>query len=253
MANTFLQWTQRHKNHHETLRGEKSSSPWYQNDQIPEFIKVAAQCQRASIDANLLEIHFVIEDEPWYGGFFDDENGKTFDMLSCHKNYFVTLKMLNLHICMEDVLGSGLFGRLGEERVVLMGASDTTLIHRHYQLWMSGPAEDTEPKEIFGEILHTSPLQTKLQRWKYELSVYWPLYCQLREHESDGLDDAAMQGMWYPYVREDNGSISDTATWPGENWIGRFDEGNSFVRKSLEKMPEFEPVIMFRLCHLNCY
>jgi hypothetical protein len=130
MANTFLQWTQRHKNHHETLRGEKSSSPWYQNDQIPEFIKVAAQCQRASIDANLLEIHFVIEDEPWYGGFFDDENGKTFDMLSCHKNYFVTLKMLNLHICMEDVLGSGLFGRLGEERVVIMGASDTTLIHR---------------------------------------------------------------------------------------------------------------------------
>jgi hypothetical protein len=72
--------------------------------------------------------------------------------------------MINLHICIGDILASGLFGRLGEERVVLVSVSDTGLLHRYYQLWMSGPAGDSEPKELFEAILDLAALQTKLQK-----------------------------------------------------------------------------------------
>jgi hypothetical protein len=96
-------------------------------------------------------------------------------MLEARDSYTVTLKIITLHVKIDDALTSGLFGRLGEERVVLVDASNKVLIKRYYDLWNTGLKEDQdqEPREFFQEVLHHETFKTKVEHWKYELKVDW--------------------------------------------------------------------------------
>jgi len=183
-------------------------------------------------------------------------NNRTLELLSSRKDYLMTLKIVCLHISIEAALTSELFGRLGEERVVLVPTADVERISKYRKLWEAGP-DDREA----GEFFDTMPLlQGNVVKWQYELVVYW-LRFKCAQAVKDGLaskDD--LDAIWLDtqYSYEDDDYDSDEgkprySKGPGANWTGYFDEHHPFVKDVLEQMPNFEPVIMFRLCELKCY
>ncbi|KAH8799800.1 hypothetical protein F5884DRAFT_868907 [Xylogone sp. PMI_703] len=80
---------------------------------------------------------------------------------------------INLHVDINKALASGLFGRLGEERIVLVNATDKERIQRYHNLWASGPQKDREHRLFFDGTLKTGSLYKDLEKWKYELDVHW--------------------------------------------------------------------------------
>ncbi len=93
------------------------------------------------------------------------------DLIETRKDYFTTIKLVNIHATMDLALANGAFGRLGEEVVVLVSPDDQSRIRQSSELW----AEDLDAKLALEEALDTTAtgLRRQVEDWKYGLLVYW--------------------------------------------------------------------------------
>jgi len=176
-----------------------------------------------------------------------------FEMLDIHKEYLVCVKMINLHVSLNEALTSGLFGRLGEERIVLVSTTDEEALQKYYKLWAAEPKEYCEPERSFKEDLRTGLLQQKVDRWLYELRVYWLRFKCVQAIRNDVATQEDLASIWFDTIGPEDGKLGAYAEGPGANWSGLFDEDHPFAKTVFENMPRFSPVIMFRLCEMNCY
>ncbi len=175
-------------------------------------------------------------------------------MLDTRKDYFVAIEMVNIHATMELALENGAFGRLGEELIVLVRPDDQNRIRQFYELWAAESPGDLETKRYLEEALDSTAtgLQRKIEKWKYELLVYWIRF-KCDQAIRNGVASAEyLEEIWYKAEFPVH-IMQDYAEGPGADWKGLFHEEHPFVMKVIEEMPRFEPMIMFRLCEKKCY
>lgn len=231
---------------------------WNVANPIPEFLAVAARSNGASITTDLIHnFHTVNERVPHYPAFREDDI-ESFTWLDSRKDYNVVVEMISLHVSMTNVLASGLFGRLGEERIVIVDATDEEIIQRYHKLWISGPQEDREPERFFNEILEPQSFYSKLEKWKYELGVYWLRFKCQQAIMNGTYRKEYLDKIWYTteistgfdkYPK----AVPKFQKGPGANWNGLYDENHPFSKRVRNDMPRFSPVIMFRLCEEKCH
>jgi len=81
--------------------------------------------------------------------------------------------MVHIHVSFDQAASSGLFGRLVEERIKLVDASDKASIQKYHQLWSSRPQDDREPAIFFELTLSTEPFEKGIQRWREDVATVW--------------------------------------------------------------------------------
>ncbi|PTU23669.1 hypothetical protein P175DRAFT_0468377 [Aspergillus ochraceoroseus IBT 24754] len=158
---------------------------------------------------------------------------------------------------------SGLFGTLGDEPVQLIDVADTKSIARFRDLWASISPMDPEPLSFFNE---QEPFQDRLQQWCKEMETLWVLNCWYRAWRNRWEGVVRPEDIWLGPRVNDAGESLDMLSprglaAPGTPYYtcgmdtNRFapNKSHPFVRKVLDKMPQFQPRVMFRHCALNCH
>lgn len=215
---------------------------------IPFFLWLAAKASGgASIAADLVH---PFEDE--YTGGYTNE---MFALLEGRKDYLVCLKMVSIHVPMDRAIDSGLFGRLGEEPIKVVDAlDDEETIRKYQQLWTlasPAPEEDREAAAFF-ELVATRRLQDRVRRWSEELEKLWlwNKFFQARREQFPGIREP--ETIWLRPPDDDYDSDDpDPSMGIGPRWTPNRD--HPWVKKMLEAMPHFRPMIMFRHCVLKCW
>lgn len=194
------------------------------------------------------------------------EREESRDMVQSMSKILVCLKVVVLHTNEERAVQSGLFGSLGEERIVMVDPFHEKRIKCFRDFWRkhrNGSDELTE--RFFDECIASDPVQCRrtVLSWLDNIKRNW-----LRERWFDATG---------PWVREQD--ILGVTRWvqkfrhaPGlvqqEVWerfpdgrVSRYSNGSCWVpnqqhpwiRATYSKMPRFIPVVMFRLCTNKCH
>lgn len=214
------------------------------------FLATAEKGVAASITADLL-LPFAPKMEP------RSSQGASYyqlKLLECRKEYFVSLRTNSLHLDKEAVLTSGLFGELGEERLILVGVEDSEKLQQLYGLWKASNREGDEPEATFFNLAVENPERFKyaLDQWEYGVKSHW-IFClkllQAYPEDLDQLHRLMAEIARSPTAQEVDAFRKD----PRGGWQYTFyEEDHPFVKTALEAMPNFKPMIMFRLCDLGC-
>jgi hypothetical protein len=180
------------------------------------------------------------------------------DQFGSRQEYLVTIDIVNLHVSFGQASNSGLFGRMVEERVKLIGAADKKMIAKYYQLWSMGPQKDQQPHEFFERAFsQRKPYDDEIQYWREVLETRWVRNKWVRISNKDFLHLEDPGQLWLETRLDKNGVPIDVweGLWPGiDNQIRPVvNPDHPWVKKVLEDMPKFSPVIMFRFCMENCY
>ena len=208
------------------------------------------------------------EGSEYYSGYM-----KNFELLAEGGGpYLTTLCVINLHVGLDTALrteGGMLFGRLGEERVKLVGADDEAALRAYYNLWTTGPVEDTEPARFFNVAVHKhhSDWLPQLAHWKQRLVTKWVSHHWSKAAGLHEIGDIPNRGQVWRML-EKNETCTEQETSDPDVDSGfmqplrgirdpRFqfvpNELHPWVARILRDMPRFEPVVMFRLCEEKCY
>jgi hypothetical protein len=214
---------------------------------ISFFLWLASKGIAASINAELVH---PFDPPPYYGDTSED-----FDLLDHRKDYLVTLRMISLHVDKDLAIRSGLFGRLGEERIKLVDPADKVAMIRYHELWAAGPREDQEPAAFFEGALSTESYLERIKKWNEELDRLWLRRKYLRAEETNFTSIEDPEHVWLEHRRDKNGRPIDYQLSPFgarmKVWFPNTD--HPWVKKEMEQTPRFTPRIMFRLCQQKCY
>jgi hypothetical protein len=208
---------------------------------IPFFLWEAAKGIAASLTADLLYPF----DDPSRRGWITSD----YDMLARRKDYLVTLMMVNLHVSIDQAAGSGLFGRLAEERVKLVDPADEETIQKYHQLWLLGPQQDQEPATFFELALSTKDFKDRVKKWRNDVDQQWlwHKWTQAKDEAENLANIKESEPIWLiPPGQEDE--YEDEGLLPDYPNMD-----HPWVKKMLEGVPQFFPMIMFRLCEEKCY
>ena len=146
---------------------------------------------------------------------------------------------ISIHAPREDAVQSGLFGLLGEERVVLVDAADDARIRLFDDFnRLHGSSRDAQTAYFFqkwrdlGAEFHKENIQFCQTDWLYCESV-----CASPSWEKEDL-----YAVW-TFIRSEEAGVPST-------WIPDWD--HEWVKKTLQELPHFRPVYMMRLCTEGC-
>jgi hypothetical protein len=164
-----------------------------------------------------------------------------------HQSLFVCLRIVSIHAPLRPALDSGLFGLLGDARVVLVDATDAERKERYRAFWEAhaiGPAADPHPARVFAESCQDDAW-VREQIGEYE--VAW-MMDQWHHGKAQG-QIANAESVWSKMPTAPNNNSVDWA----QNWRNYVpNRGHEWVKDALEAMPKLRPMIMFRLCTHNC-
>jgi hypothetical protein len=214
---------------------------------IPFFLWAASKGIAASITAEL--VHDFDPPSRFEG------SRKDFDLLEHRKDYLVTLRRVCLHVDVDQAARSGLFGRLAEERVKLVDPTDKDAIQKYHELWAAGPLEDQEPATFFEKALSTESFQARIKKWSGELEQLWLRRKYFAAQEADFANIEDPEHIWLEPRRDENGESLDLQISLAGIRTEIFfpNKDHPWVKKAIEEMPRFTPMIMFRLCDRKCY
>jgi hypothetical protein len=196
-----------------------------------------------------------------FGQSFTFGASQALALLRSDTTYLVTLHVVSLHVGLDVALKTGLFGRLCEERVRLVGAGDKATFQAFSDLWDAGPPDDEEPEAFFGLALrrHESDWLARIVAWRKAVEIRW------LKHRWDSAGDAGFPGIVDPWdawllPSGDDESAQQSLHLtvfepPGLALLaGRVpNKEHPWVVKEMLKIPRFEPQVMFRLCEEMCY
>lgn len=187
---------------------------------------------------------------------------KFFERLEPLKKYQVCLKIINVHLSPEQGVETDLFGITGEEVVKCV---DAYHIEKYKALGALVAQGDDEAKQAF-ELLGQSDFKSQVEKWEERVTKMWLFAKWTRAIDyprppqrthivypsglvmpraglgtvwTTSLDSDAIYTLGYKAVRHpDYYSIV---------------EDNKWVQDVTKDRPSIRPVIMFRLCPLNCW
>lgn len=146
---------------------------------------------------------------------------------------------VSIHARREDALWSGLWGILGEERVVLVDADNDARIRLFDDFnRLHGSSRDAQTTDFF-------------QRWrdsgadfhKQNIEFYKTDWLQWKSKwGTPSWEEEVLDAVW-TIIRSETPRVPAT-------WIPKWD--HKWVQKSLQDLPTFRPVYMMRLCTSGC-
>jgi hypothetical protein len=181
---------------------------------------------------------------------------------SISKRLRICLQIVSIHAEAEVAVDSGLFGRLGEQRVVLVDAANQDHLCHFAAFWeRHGSKADRQTTHFFHkyvrddswvrEAVEELQLTWLMRRWENkdrDLSA--------RNNSSGAAQNQHYQHHSDAWIRRPQKYNEDPehgwAEKPGwkQQWIP--DIQNAWVRYELDSIPELQPTIMFRLCTQRC-
>lgn len=195
----------------------------------------------------------------WHGR---EEERKGRDMLEGMKKAMVCLKVVCIHVDAEPAIQSGLFGRLGEERVVMVDALDDERVDQFRDLWEKhGSSPDSLTDDFFKRTAKSragtgSPaVQDRLEkirarwlrdRW-YDNTGWWVTKLLRRGRTRQSWHESKVPGLVKEEVWE---RVPPQPRLRNDQWQATEipNRGHGWVKETYSRMPEFLPAIMFRLC-----
>lgn len=179
--------------------------------------------------------------------------------LSRLKSIMVCVKILGIHATAEEARESNLWGVTGEEMIQIVDATDANTIQKFST---SFNAKDREAKINF-DLMAQDEYRQQLASWKRELTTWWISQHWMVAFQRRFEDISAPSTIWIDNFSRVRGvpmnMLHPIAFWAPEVFPFSFDMVNFVENKDhpwvahiLKGMPNFRPVIMFRLCHLDC-
>lgn len=185
------------------------------------------------------------------------------DLVESLSEILVCLQVLVLHTDEEPAIQSGLFGRIGEERIVMVDLFDEKRIKKFRDFWSRHQRSRDELTETFFEkCIASDPIQCRraLLKAVEDIKAEWLLK---RWFDTTGPwvreQDAFGRTRWVYRIRNVPGLVREEV-WekapPGNahlnfrHWAPN--QQHPWVRTTYSSMPKFVPVIMFRLCTNLC-
>jgi hypothetical protein len=225
-------------------------SPRDSDDPILDMIEYARECQGALIPANRIRTW------GWSGV-------ANFDVTQL-KEYLVCLEVVMIHVTMEGLVHSSLFGRLGEEYIQLVDPMDVITLQKFYRLTMLSKASEVpETNEFFKSAIDTKALQERAKTWSQRVTFCWIFHDWLEEEKRGFRGIPCPEEIWLGPKTDDKGEPYDMLSrrsFEGRTiWefpvTDRFlpNEQHPWVSPRLAKMPTFRPRIMFRPCKERCW
>jgi hypothetical protein len=159
-----------------------------------------------------------------------------------NKSFLVCLRVVCIHAPLQPALESGLFGLLGDARVVLVDADDRKLKERFQSFWeQHGAQQDTDP--------HTASFFDK--------------WCQEDVWVSDEVKELKTDWMLRQWLETKDRITDADAVWtrqatgeegqPRELWkLWVPNREHWWAKETLKATPNFRPTVMFRLCTQGC-
>lgn len=184
--------------------------------------------------------------------------------------YMVVLKMVPLHIRPDVATLSGLFGVAGDERIKLVDPDDWATMNQYQTLWrLHGSVLDADAAEFFDSVVpqhdmgpETSELSTRVAQWRHDFVKVW-IWHRWKRHrvrDDNALPELEADRVWLGEDRWGDAPAPTYHHWeaPPRPWGIDIEERepnyeNPWVQDIREKMPQFHPRIMFRLCARECH
>lgn len=184
-------------------------------------------------------------------------------------SYLIFTNVVVIHADEKDAIDAGIFGALGEERVVLVDVFDTQRLYQYKTFALAHRSKQDSMAEAFFEppsshLLSGWPLiryAETPQEYSRDLEIHWLLYSQNRYYASEHGYDDPLRSNWLKTPESFDGVLDDPRykdyeDLPGRPFARQMWEPNRdhpWVQEALSRMPQFHPVIMFRLCTRDCW
>lgn len=185
------------------------------------------------------------------------------DLVESMSDILVCLQVVILHTDEEPAIQSGLFGRMGEERIVMVDPFDEKRVKEFREFWSRHQRSRDELTESFFEkCIASDPIQCRraLLKTVEDVKACWLLD---RWFDTTGPwvteRDAFGRIRWVQLVRNVPGLVQKEV-WekaPVSNARLNFrhwapNQQHPWVKTTYSRMPKFVPAIMFRLCTSLC-
>lgn len=177
------------------------------------------------------------------------------------KSIMVCVSVVGVHATAQEAKESNLWGPTGEETIQIVDATDFDTL-RKFEIPLS--AEDTG-REVTFDLLAEDDYPQELARWKRELTTWWIWQHWMVAFQRRFKDVPAPQDIFIDRLADVSpvalplDLLHPTTFWAPERFPYTFDmedfvenKDHPWVAQILKTMPEFRPVIMFRLCALDC-
>ncbi|KAM3081116.1 hypothetical protein ACMFMG_005072 [Clarireedia jacksonii] len=177
-----------------------------------------------------------------------------------NKRLRICLKTISIHAEAEVAVDSGLFGRLGEQRVVLVDAANQDHLCHFAAFWeRHGSKADRQTTHFFHNYVRDDSWAREAVE---ELQLDWLVHrWENKDRDLSALNNSsgAAQNQHYQHhsdawIRRPGDHNEDLERpWAmklKQLWIP--DIQNAWVRYELDSIPELQPTIMFRLCTQRC-
>lgn len=195
------------------------------------------------------------------------EGRRSRDLLEGMKKVMVCLKVVCFHVDAEPAIESGLFGRLGEELVVMVDALDDQRVDQFRDLWEKhGSSPDSLTGDFFkryspyrthnGRPAVQDRLEKIRARWLrdrwHDITGWWVTELLWSGRTRQSWHESKVPGLVKEEVWD---SAPPRPRLRRDEWqaAGIPNRGHSWVRETYSRMPKFLPTIMFRLCTNKYY
>lgn len=226
------------------------SLPWYTILDNFLHIKITAGFTSAAVSDDLLD--------PLTQG--NGQSAKLVSSLQACPSYLVFTSIVVIHANQSDAIDAGIFGRLGEEPVVLVDAFNAQRIAQYQDFvrtHCNPTKQDPAAASFFDACVNGTPkvhyVETP-QELMQDLEVRWLLQSEIGEK-----DLPRSRWLTTPQSfegREDDPAAMDYGDLPGRPFARQLWQPNRddpWVQEKLSRMPHFHPVVMFRLCTQECW
>lgn len=180
-------------------------------------------------------------------------------------SYLVCTAVVVIHANERDAIRSGLFGALGEERVVLVDACDAHRILQYQDfVCASATKQDRVADAFFEACVNGIPkvhYAETPREFMQDLETRWLLNLDHREELNSPDTSHPRSGIWLTEPShfegaDDDPRYQDYGELPGRPFARQMWEPNRhhpWVQEAISRMPRFHPVVMFRLCTNDCW
>lgn len=197
----------------------------------------------------------------------DEIDGGIMRLLERRPRWHVCTNLITIHVTDEAAaIRSGLWGLLGDERIVLVDAFDSVRVRQYQTFWQEhGIRKYESTAKFFEACVHGVPKiywhEHTPEEYVLDLETRWLLrpFVAPQGASSPTLELLSEQ-VWLTQPRDFDGREDDPREvyYPNqprrpfarELWVPKRD--HPWVQDALSRMPDFCPAVMFRLCTSDC-
>lgn len=210
-------------------------------DPLPYLISMARRTQSGA------SLSRYLADTSW-----DNKNFINNEEWELSKVYSICFKVVCFHCNMQPAIDSGLFGKFGDEMIVLVDSRHHQRIDQFRQLWQThGLRQDTRSANFFSQYINDDAKidgDNTIQQVMIDLETMW-LLAKWDLGRGPMKDGHGKDDVWEKQYTGDEDSDDDRPVI--RHYKPKKD--HLWILSVLSRMPKIRPTIMFRLCIDDCY